>query len=173
LLDLIFPTVIPKATPITIKNINMIGTIPSKNGDGTNFPSSPRNGLSGSNITPTTSATYTNPAMTALINPFLALGSSSVSSSSTSSPSYLPNLGSMNFDVTRPPTMVKTNTDTILKYQLSTAVTIRESSNKAADSVEIPANKASVPATKRFAVNPAPAPAYPAASPANGCLPTL
>src|SRR5699024_11084428 len=94
-------------------------------------------------------------------------------SSSTASPSYLPKRGSINLVVISPPTTVNTNTETILKNQLYTGVTVIVSSIIAAASVEIPASNASVPATNKFAVKPAPAPAYPAANPASGCLPIL
>src|SRR5699024_10637819 len=60
-----------------------------------------------------------------------------------------------------------------LKYQLSTGGIVIVSSIKRAASVEIPAKSTSVPAMKRLAVNPAPAPAKPAAKPARGCLPNL
>src|SRR5690625_1089724 len=102
------------------------------------------------------------------MNPFLAFGKSSEFSSSIALPLYFPKRGSINLVVNNPPTTVNTNTDTILKYQLSTGVTVNDSSRNCAASVEIPANKASVPATNKFAVNPAPAPAYPAARPASG-----
>src|SRR5699024_13404 len=114
-----------------------------------------------------------NAAIRDITNPFLALGNSSSSSSSTASPSYFPSLGSMKRDVTSPPTNVSTNTEAILKNQLSSGVTLIVSSTMAAASVEIPDNNTSVPAIAKLAVNPAPAPAKPAAKPARGCRPTL
>src|SRR5699024_12481629 len=87
------------------------------------------------------------------MKPFLAFGNSSAFSSSNASPSYFPNLGSINFEVSNPPTNVRTNTDTILKYQLSTGVTVNDSSKNFDASVEIPASNATVPATNKFVVN--------------------
>src|SRR5690625_7429099 len=60
-------------------------------------------------------------------------------------------------------------TEAIMKYQLSTGVTVTVVFKVSITSAEMPESTASVFETMRFAVKPEPTPANPAASPASGC----
>jgi len=84
----------------------------------------------------------------------------------------VPRRGTINFLLTKTPATVRVNTDTNMKYQLQVAFTVMAGSIIcAADSVT-PARSTSVPATITQAVKPALVAAYPARSPAIGCMPT-
>src|SRR5699024_1263395 len=154
-------------------NTNIIGTIPDIKCEFIIEPISPRKGLFGINNVITIASIYNKAAINELINAFLAVGDDSSTSKSSTFLLYSPSLGSIILVVTKPPTIVSANVETILKYQLDTGETFKPVSIIEAASVLIPDSNASVPTTNKFAVKPAPAAPKPAANPAIGCLPNL
>src|SRR5699024_6344622 len=138
----IFFKVIPYVTPMTIKKIKIIGTIPDKNGECTIPPSSFVNGEFGKRMIVTISATYAKPANVAYVNPLISMGFISVNSFFVV-PVERPSRGSTIFSVTMAPTIDNIKTEITMKYQLSTGVTTILDCNDSITSVEILDNKAS------------------------------